>query len=373
MNLSLFHRRHHNKQLGLTLVEVMVALTISLILLAGVGQIFVSSRQTYQMQDGMARLQENARFAMDLLARDIRRADYAGCMGSFLNNTTNHLNSVAPQFTFASGITGGDGGGAATDQVTIFVATTVATDNVQMMPTGGNLIPNRWDPVSIPPGSGLGVGNIVILGDCTGADIFQITGFNAGAGMRPGDDQIVHVTGAVAGVNPGNINPPAPTPPCTAPGNGHCLSRLYQLSDQNRPGMVTIQNVRYFIQNDAANNGIPTLYSAANGGAPQPLVEGVENMQILYGEDTEMVFPAPALPTPNGNGIANRYVPANTPGLDMRRVVSVRIALLVSTPDRTNNTLDTKTYNLLGTVVDPVDDRRIRRVFTTTIELRNRG
>lgn len=375
MNLSFLHHRHHDRQRGLTLIEVMIALTISLILLAGVGKIFTSSRQTYQMQDGMARLQENARFAMDFLARDIRRADYAGCMGSFLNgNVSNHLNfpaADAPRFGFTNGITGNDGGGAARDDITIFVADITATNNVQTMP-GPGPIPPLWNPVSIPAGSNLKKGDIVMFGDCGGVDIFQITAFTVGAGVG-GGDRIDHVTGAVAGVSPGNINRPPPSPPCAAPGTGHCLSRPYQLSDRNRPGMITVQNVRYFIKDDPTNNNIPTLYRETLGGADQPLVEGVENMQILYGEDTDMAFPAPAPPALNGDGVANRYVPANTVGLDMRRVVSVRIALLVSTPDRTNAVLDTNTYDLLGTIVTPVGDRRIRRVFTTTIELRNRG
>ena len=63
----------------MTLVEIMVALTISLILLAGVMQIFLASKQTYRMQDGMSRLQENARFALHFLDQDLRMAGYHGC------------------------------------------------------------------------------------------------------------------------------------------------------------------------------------------------------------------------------------------------------------------------------------------------------
>lgn len=67
MNHTTFKIMHLDKQRGLTLMEVMVAITISLILLAGVMQIFLGSRQTYRMQDGLARLQENGRFAMDFI------------------------------------------------------------------------------------------------------------------------------------------------------------------------------------------------------------------------------------------------------------------------------------------------------------------
>ncbi len=61
-------------QRGLTLVELMVALALSLLLLAGTIQIFISSKQSYRVQDALSRLQENSRAAVDLLSRDIRAA-----------------------------------------------------------------------------------------------------------------------------------------------------------------------------------------------------------------------------------------------------------------------------------------------------------
>ena len=53
---------------GLSLVELMVAMAISLILLAGVYRLFISSTTSYREQDDLARLQENVRAAMDVLA-----------------------------------------------------------------------------------------------------------------------------------------------------------------------------------------------------------------------------------------------------------------------------------------------------------------
>ncbi|MDO9240573.1 MAG: prepilin-type N-terminal cleavage/methylation domain-containing protein, partial [Methylicorpusculum sp.] len=67
------------KQSGMTLVEIMISLLIGAILLGGVLQIFISTKQTYRMQEGLSRLQENARFAMEFLTFDIRMAGYQGC------------------------------------------------------------------------------------------------------------------------------------------------------------------------------------------------------------------------------------------------------------------------------------------------------
>ena len=65
---------------GFTLVELMVAMTIGLIILGAVGQIFATSSGTYVLQQDLARLQENGRFSMDFIAHDLRMAGYAGCV-----------------------------------------------------------------------------------------------------------------------------------------------------------------------------------------------------------------------------------------------------------------------------------------------------
>jgi type IV pilus assembly protein PilW len=81
------------------------------------------------------------------------------------------------------------------------------------------------------------------------------------------------------------------------------------------------------------------------------LVEDIEDMQISYGADTDN--PADATP--------NYYVPAGTAGLDMSKVVSVRIILSVVTHD-----------DNLAAVARPNGDHKIGRTFTSTIALRNR-
>ncbi|HID45278.1 MAG TPA: prepilin-type N-terminal cleavage/methylation domain-containing protein [Chromatiaceae bacterium] len=64
------------KQRGVTLVEIMIALTISLFLLAGVSQLYVESKHGFRVQDSVSALEENARMAMDKLAYSIRTAGH---------------------------------------------------------------------------------------------------------------------------------------------------------------------------------------------------------------------------------------------------------------------------------------------------------
>ncbi|WP_071871945.1 PilW family protein [Atopomonas hussainii] len=61
---------------GLSLVELMVGLALGLILLLGVLQVFLASRQTITTNDAMGKLQENGRFAMEFLARGVRLGGY---------------------------------------------------------------------------------------------------------------------------------------------------------------------------------------------------------------------------------------------------------------------------------------------------------
>ena len=63
---------------GFSLVELMVALVITLILLAGIGQIFLSSKKSFTIQESLGRMQENGRYAMETLAQDVRRAGFWG-------------------------------------------------------------------------------------------------------------------------------------------------------------------------------------------------------------------------------------------------------------------------------------------------------
>jgi type IV pilus assembly protein PilW len=66
------------RQLGISLIELMIALVVGLLLLGGLIQVYLSSKQSYNAQEQLARMQEGGRFAMDLITRDLRRAGYWG-------------------------------------------------------------------------------------------------------------------------------------------------------------------------------------------------------------------------------------------------------------------------------------------------------
>lgn len=84
-----FNLELRNKQSGLSLIELMIAMVLSLIIGAAVIQVFISQRETYRAQDDLSRVQENARFAFEQISRDLRHVGYWGCSRkAVLTNTT---------------------------------------------------------------------------------------------------------------------------------------------------------------------------------------------------------------------------------------------------------------------------------------------
>src|SRR5688572_9551627 len=68
------------RQRGLSLIELMIAITLGLVLMAGVTQMFLSSQTVFHTQQAMSRIQENGRLGMAFMAKDIREAGYMGCL-----------------------------------------------------------------------------------------------------------------------------------------------------------------------------------------------------------------------------------------------------------------------------------------------------
>jgi Tfp pilus assembly protein PilW len=76
----------------MTLIELMVALAIGALLMIGAVAVFMQSRTTFRIAESVARLQENARFALDVLEADVRMAHYWG----LTTTTTGIVNRAGP-------------------------------------------------------------------------------------------------------------------------------------------------------------------------------------------------------------------------------------------------------------------------------------
>jgi type IV pilus assembly protein PilW len=105
---GVFHRR--TNQLGLTLVELLIAMTLGLLVLLAIASLYVGSRQTFRLQDDNARLQETGRYALEVLGRSIRQAGFWNVSISAVDRATAFGGTA---------IAGTNGAAAAPDTLTV--------------------------------------------------------------------------------------------------------------------------------------------------------------------------------------------------------------------------------------------------------------
>lgn len=320
-----------SRQRGLSLVEVMVALLVSLLLLGGVVQVLSSSRQTSRVHEATARMQETGRMALEVLSRDIRMADFWGC-ATELDSVVNNLAAGTGFIDFATGGVGGiEGGPGSPDSIVLRGGT---DSGLRLEPPYG---PQASANIKVEAGNWLAQGDIVVVSDCEQGDIFQISNANPAT-----SGTVVHNTGSTT--SPGNYN--ASNPGC--PGsNAHCLSKIYG----NDATLFRVGEITYRI--GAGSEGQPALFR--NG---QEYIDGVEDLQILYGEDSD------------ANSVADYYVPADQV-VDMENVVSIRFAIVARSYDDNLTGGSNQAYSVLGDN-RTAPDERLRQVYSTTVNIRNR-
>jgi len=319
----------NKQQKGLTLVELMVAMVLGLVLMAGVIQIYISTNQTYRLTEAQSRIQENGRFALYLLTRDIRMADFWGCLTT-AGSIQNHLGSTTGIYDFSDGLTAtNDTGLNGSDTITLKGAFNSGIHLAQTMPTTSA-------DLKVSDDSGLLENEIVLLSDCLQGEIFQITN-DPGTGGAAGKDEVVHNTSG-GGHVPGNA------------------TKIFQKKYNLNASVYKLGVKDYFIGTGVS--GEPSLFITESGVSSE-LVEGVENMQILYGVDTD------------GDFTPNYYVHAGLiSAVDMEKIVSVKVSLLLHSMENNVTSNDLAVSYNGGT--SAIANRRLGRVFSATINIRNR-
>lgn len=351
----------HNQK-GLSLIELMVAMLISLILLGGVLQVFLSSKNLYNTNTAVSRVQENGRFATEFLSFDIRQAGYKGeCLTTPMQqlDLSRSSQDVQNSYSTTPAIQGWDG-----VKPSIFLSSESIRANTDSLIVkyagdgsefnGGGTNPRHTPSITVGDGASTDVyaGQIVILANSTGCDVFQNTNNrNASSFQKAGGNE-----------SPGNIN-----------------NKDWSQSYSGRFSSYILRSNTYYIRD---NDGrLPSLVRKVLSPTRQDeeLIEGVIDMQVTYGIDR------------NGDRIADEYVKAGTNNLtatgagDWDKVVSARVSLLVISPE--TNVVDelqqfvypaakgiTKEDAFAiyedGTVT--IKSKRLAQVFTTTVAIRNR-
>jgi type IV pilus assembly protein PilW len=397
-------------QRGFSLIELMIALTLGLVITGVVVQVFSSSRSTYDLEEGLAEIQEQGRFAMEFLASDIRQSGNFGCAKlktQSINNIAKSANGPAsllndpfnPASTAPVGLIAyeyaGAGGTALTDWNPRLPANGFfnALGVVQLIPFSDIMVIQYARPINVqlfnpgaPTNADIQVVNtpetagafkandIIFISDCNKGDIFRATGVSTPGGGAP-----ITISHGVAG----NTQP------------------LLENKYDNRAEVMKMATRAYFIGVSPAVSPEPSLYRMAldsSAFSPQPLVEGIEQLKLLIGlEIVGSVNPAT-------DGLAETYMPpseALCPALpafdptacrDMSKVVEVKLAMVV----RSSKLIDVlaveggsaiaqTTHTLFGNpseiyragpapgvgAFDPEQYRR-RRLFTMSVQRRNK-
>lgn len=345
---------HRRQPGGFTLVELMIALVLGLMLIGGVIGIFLSNRAVYRQNENLARMQENARYAFEIMARDVREAGGIAC-GSNLP-TANVLNNASANWwsNWRDGLHGYEGsddtfpktfGTAAAERVN-------GTDAIVLHngTSDDGVIVTEHNPTSAQfkvntTAHGVETGDVLIVCDYKQAAIFQTT--NA----SDSNVTIVHNTGSP--VSPGNCSKGLGYPTvCTTNGtpytfeNGGFLSKLsangWYIGHNGRGGRSLY---RIKLENKTVS-GTPTASPTA-----EEIAEGITDLQIEYlYKDCSGTLAANYVPA---SSIPATYCPSGT--TDWTKVVAARITLALESLEK------------VGT-----GGQALNRTWTTVVTLRNR-
>ncbi len=369
-------------QQGLSLVELLIAMTLGLILMTGMIAVFSGNQRSSELNTAMANMQENARFALTTLSTDIRMSAFQGCVDvrtsslkvKALNvpipitgmlptgeperdfNATSSTGAVIqPNGDWEPAIPGGFVAPLANPAIpgTHVLALQYGLRNqarvVAPMSVGSTI--SYAGDLQIETGTGLDVGDLAIVSNCDMAELFEVT-----SSTVTNDRQIL---GHSAGANvDGNFDAIYGAP----------ANRISSRVMRFRASVFYVGDTGLV---NANGDQIRALYEqtfpydATN--PPSEIVQGVENLRLSYGIRL------------NGN---LRYVTADDPAFDPREVESIQVGLIMVSWDHISEQDDTNTYIIAGQAIPPAgsstnalthaQDKRYRLVFNTTVKVRNR-
>ncbi len=275
---------HYSRQAGLSLVELMVAMLLSLLLMGGVLQIFLSSKQTYSTNEALSHVQENGRFAMSFLTYDIRNAAYKGECVSAISNLTGQTDE---RYTLDAGLLGRDSSQTAptwftstrdanTDMILLKHASTATGLTLTSATTTTSLVTTQASAIS--------QGTLLVVADPVSCDLFE--------------------------------NRSTETASTLALPSTKTFPRIYPTNAD----VLRYRSVAYYVENGTLKR--------IDYGAPSPaaaeLVSGVSNLQLKFATGDAV-----------SGEINSDYLDAQSIS-DWSAVVSVQATISVVSPDANN-------------------------------------
>lgn len=358
--------KSRTRQQGLSLVELMIALAIGAALIGGVIQIFTSNNAAFRTQQSVSRMQENARFAFHFLGKELREAGYSGC-STGAKNTSVLDNTDGDKY----------------DYMFDFDKAVEGYDHDESLPTGE--MPN----MSISPNNGGYEGDVVVIRRSGESQI-------SGAEDQPNETSANFKTATAHDFEPGQIltvtncqesytfqfnSGNSDERVVANTGGGHTPGNTTKVNEATPKGMgsdftVSRAMATIFYIAESSGSGEPALYRKVNDQPAEELISGVENMQLEYGLDDDIVFVGSECEIDEeGDGEVDRYETASDisdSGCEWNRVIGAKLSLLIrSESDQLRP--DDYTLAFAGDDSKQFTDGRLRHVVNSTISFRNKN
>lgn len=348
---------------GHTIIEMMIAITLGMLIVAGLATVFAQNSQARYEIERANQQTENGRYAMQLLTDDLRNAGYLAEFDPSVLPTP--ATKPDPCLTTLAALN------------TALPISVQGYDNGASAPSCLSDVRTGTDIVVVRRASTCAVGDTgcdaVISGNVV--PYFQASACNSATELSSltanGGDFYLLSTASTGSPDFTTVN--------VRRQNKDCLS--------SAPYQQYRVHIYFIANNDQSGDGIPTLKRAELGKLPGgtlgfnivPLVEGIENLQIEYGVDTAAPSTgAPAVFTANPDSYpaATPCAPATCVGY-WRNTVAAKINMLVRSTTATWGYSDYKTYTLglkadgTANAFGPFPDGYKRHVFTSVVRLNN--
>lgn len=325
-------------QRGLTLIELMLGVTLGFLISGVVLSLYVNTSRSLAQNERYAWMQENARFALKALSEDLSMTDF---WGRVIATDVIGTNVTSPAGDCGVGIDAFNGNTAIlvnnyhdpgpasilfTPCAALTANTRPKTDLLALKRVEGSSTASTFvDAADVD--NDLDTTEILTLGASdlkTGVVYLRSTG-SAGTFI---DDA-------------SSSNPPG-----TGQSDWRYIPRIYFVRD-------------YY---ETAGDQIPALCRLAISGVgltvTECIAEGIEDFHVQFGIDTDK------------NAIANIYTSSPTPS-EMENAVSARVYLLARSIEADPHFSNDTEYLLGDSIVPAANDGFYRRVYSTTISLRN--
>jgi type IV pilus assembly protein PilW len=332
-----------SREYGFTLVELMISMVLGLFVVGMVLATFLIGTRNYSQNDRFARMQDNGRYALKLLTAELSNAGYWGGMTSSMSITASIDDGGTP--------VAADCGVGYDANVSLFLLS-------KSTPSAAKAAYSCIDDANFKSGTDVLLVQRVASEPTPPAKFAADPTYQNQAYLKTNlsSASFVKVSGGSA---PGDMSA------STIPGESMTYWRY--------------QPRVYYVRNDATT-GTPGLYRKYLASdltmQDEVVAEGVENVRILFGIDTDT----------KNDGVVNQYI-ANPTAAQIEAAINARIYVLVRSSDKDRTYADSKTYwlgdtcyNIGGTdgcaaltdAASPSEPEKYhRRVLSTTVMLRN--